>query len=111
MKFNKKFLLLLSFIPLFIRIIFILSFSNKGSIDWRINIPIIFLLLVTGISITSNKKFMEILSLISLIILIIVHLIVGYYDYIKWFSSIIGVILLIYFMFIKFFVKNNIIKQ
>ena len=56
------------------------------------------LLAVIGIGIISNQKTSQQTGFGALIILTIALCIMGYYDYWKWFSSIVGVFIFIYFV-------------
>ena len=50
---------------------------------------------------------MQRVGFVALIILTLLLCIVGYYDFIQWFSSIVGVVLCIYFVLLRVAVKKN----
>lgn len=104
MKYLSK---ILAFIPLGIELLFIAVFQNKVfGVFWIIHIPLAMILTFIGISILSNKKIIQKLGHIILVILTIFLCINGYYDYFQWFSSIVGIILFIYFTFIRIIIKK-----
>lgn len=64
------------------------------------------LLFITGIGLESNKKDLKTIGFCTLAIFTILYLIMGYYDYLKWTSSIVGIINLIYFILIYLLKKH-----
>ena len=104
-----KFLLkTLVFIPLCIELLLLLVvFQNKfAGVVWVTHISITILLTVIGIGIVSNKKILQQSGNSALIILTELLFVIGYYDYVQWFSSIIGVVIFIYFVVIKIAIKK-----
>lgn len=105
----KYLLKILAFIPLTLHLLLLsllTIFKKVTGISW-ISIPIIILLFIISYGIISNKKILRKISDIALIILTVLLCILGYYDFIQWFSSIVGIILFIYFMIIKMLIKKQ----
>lgn len=107
----KVLLKILAFIPLGIELLLISIFQNKvfGAF-WMIHIPFAMILTLIGISILSKKKVIQQLGDILLVVVTILLCINGYYDYFQWFSSIVGIILFIYFTFVRIAIKKLEIK-
>ena len=104
MKYLSK---ILAFIPLGIELLCIAVFQNKGfGVFWVIHIPFAMILTFIGISILSKKKVIQQLGGIVLVALTVLLCVNGYYDYFKWFSSIVGIILFIYFTFVRIAIKK-----
>ena len=104
----KSLLKILAFIPLGIEFLLLIV----SQVVLAIHIPIAILLTVIGTGIISNNKILKQSGNVSLIVLITLLCIMGYYDYLQWFSAIVGVVIFIYFAIIKIAtkkVKNNII--
>lgn len=59
-----------------------------------------------GVSIFSEKKLIQQSGIVSLVILTLLFCVMGYYDFIKWFSSIVGIVIFIYFAIIKIAIKK-----
>ena len=105
MKYLSK---ILVFIPLGIELLFITIFQSKVSgFFWLIHIPLAVILAFIGIGILSKKKIVQQLGNILLVVLTVVLCINGYYDYFQWFSTIVGIILFIYFTFVSIVIKSK----
>ncbi|MBS5305977.1 hypothetical protein [Clostridium sp.] len=104
----KSLFKILAFIPLGIELLLLLIIlPNKvGGILWTIHIPIVVLLAIVGVSIFSEKKLIQQSGIVSLVILTLLFCVMGYYDFIKWFSSIVGIVIFIYFAIIKIAIKK-----
>ncbi|MDU7363280.1 hypothetical protein [Clostridium sp.] len=104
----KSLFKILAFIPLGIELLLLLIIlPNKvGGILWTIHIPIVVLLAIVGVSIFSEKKLIQQSGIVSLVILTLLFCVMGYYDFIKWFSSIVGIVIFIYFAIIKITIKK-----
>lgn len=107
-KVNKGTLILLGFIPLIIELLLVLLtlYKNTGGILWSIHFPIIILLFTIGLGFVSNKKIMQRIGIVALCVLTIFLGIMGYYDYIRWFSTIVGIVLFIYFAVVGLTMKK-----
>lgn len=104
----KKLLKVLAFIPLIIQLIIPIIIYNKiGGIILEVQIPMVILLLITAIGVVSNKKNVRAIGLVALIILTLFLGILGYYDFIKWFSSIVGIIILGYFLLLRKLIRKT----
>lgn len=104
----KSLLKILAFIPLGIELLLLLVvFTNEvGGVVLVIHIAITMLLTFIGIGILSKKKAIQQVGCIALFALIVLLCIMGYYDFVQWFSSIVGVILFIYFTFVRIAIKK-----
>lgn len=104
----KSLFKILAFIPLGIELLLLLIIlPNKvGGIVWTIHIPIVILLAIVRIGIFSEKKLIQQSGMLSLVVLTLLFCIMGYYDFIKWFSSIVGIVIFIYFTIIKIAIKR-----
>lgn len=104
----KYLLKTLAFIPLGIDLLllFVLLPKKVSGILWTTHIPILILLVVIGIGICSKKKIIQQSGNIALVILTAMLCIIGYYDYIQWFSSIVGIIIFMYFTLIGVSIKK-----
>lgn len=104
----KSLLKILAFIPLGIELLFLLVvFSDKvGGVIWVVHIAITMLLTFIGIGILSKKKVIQQVGGIALVALTVLLCVMGYYDYVQWFSSIVGIILFIYFTFVRIAMKK-----
>lgn len=72
-----------------------------------IHIPIVILLAVIGSGIISKRKNIQKSGIGALIVLTILLCIMGYYDYVQWFSSIVGIIIFMYFVIIGIAMKKT----
>ena len=70
-----------------------------------IYIPLVILLAITGCGIISKRKLIRQIGNVALLIVTIIHGIMGYYDYIKWFSTKVGIAIFIYFIIINILAK------
>lgn len=97
----------LAFLPLGIELLVLLGvvLGSIGGAIWTIHIPITILLYITGCGIISKKKLIRQIGNVALLIVTIIHGIMGYYDYIKWFSTKVGIAIFIYFIIIKILAK------
>ena len=104
----KSLLKILAFIPLGIELLLLfVMFPNKtGGVIWTIHIPIAILLAVIAIGIVSRKKIIQQSGIAALIVLTGLLCIMGYYDYVQWFSSIVGVVIFMYFVIIRTVIKK-----
>lgn len=102
---SKRNLIIFAFIPLVLDLLFILL-ANGNGVVWTVHIPILLLLAIIGISFISDKKLVQRLGIGALIVLTLLLSIIGYYDYLQWFSTIVGVVLLIYFVMIGMAMKK-----
>ncbi|CUP65468.1 hypothetical protein [Clostridium baratii] len=108
-KVNKGILtLLLAFIPLAIELLLILLtlYKNIGGVIWSTHFLIIILLFIIGMGLVSNKKLIQRIGIVALCVLTIFLSIIGYYDYIRWFSTIVGIVLFIYFAVVGMTMKK-----
>lgn len=96
---SKNTLTIFAFTPVVIHLILLLALYE--SISLITHIPVILLLIVIGISIISDKKIVQQIGSVAIVILTIVLGIIGYYDYFQWFSLIVGIMLLAYFIALK----------
>lgn len=104
----KSLFKILAFIPLGIELLLLLIIlPNKvGGIVWTIHVPIVALLAIVGVGIFSEKKLIQQSGIVSLVALTLLFCIMGYYDFVKWFSSIVGIVIFIYFTIIKIAIKK-----
>lgn len=104
----KYLLKILAFIPLSIELLLLLVvFTNKvDGVVWVIHIALVTLLTLIGVGILSKKKVIQQVGNITLFALTLLLCIMGYYDFIQWFTSIVGVILFIYFTFVRIAIKK-----
>lgn len=99
MKKNK--MLILFYVPLVVYILFTIFVLVNGLKISIVYAMLTFLLLLfTGIGLSSQNRKLEVLGFISLIIFTIWYLIMGYYDYLKWTSSIVSIVNLIYVLLV-----------
>lgn len=99
---------ILAFIPLITELLMLsIMFKKVGGVSWGIHIPIIILLAVVGNSIISKKKSLQRSGIGALIVLTVLLCIIGYYDYIKWFSSIVGIVIFMYFIIIRIAIRKS----
>ncbi len=104
---TKTILIILAFLPLAIEFIFTSwGFRTFGSINWLMHVTIAVLLASIGVGLISTKKFMQWLGIGALATLTILLGIIGYYDYLQWFSTIVGIVLLAYFSVIGIAIKK-----
>lgn len=104
----KMLLKILAFIPLITELLMLsIMFKKVGGVSWGIHIPIIILLAVVGNSIISKKKSLQRSGIGALIVLTVLLCIIGYYDYIKWFSSIVGIVIFMYFIIIRIAIRKS----
>ena len=90
--------------------IFIILIPGLGNLNITIAIMSISLLFLNGYGLSKNKKIWNIISFISITIFTIWYGIMGYYDDIKWTSSKIAIILLIFYV-VVFIVKRKNIRK
>ena len=104
----KSLVKILAFIPLVIELLLLfIIFPNKvGGVVWTIHIPIVILLAVVGIGIVSKKKIIQQSGIFALVVLTVLLCIMGYYDFVQWFSSLVGVVVFIYFTIIGIVIKK-----
>lgn len=113
-EYKYKILTILSLLPLFLKTIFVLTIISITGIDsfaWYITIPIWVSLLVSGIGFSSGLKKWNIAAWISTLLFTLSSIVIGYYDYFQWASTIVGIGLLIFFtiiFMIKRFLDNKI---
>lgn len=107
-RFNKAILGLLAFMPFVICLVMPLIIYKKiGGVNWLIQFPMLVLLAVIGIGLVSRKKVVQIVGMVSLSVLTVFLGIMGYYDYIPWFSTIVGLILFVYFYMLKVVIRKT----
>lgn len=103
----KSLLKILAFIPLGIELLLLfIVFPKKVTVVWPTYIVITMLLTVIGIGIVSKKSITQRIGIIALVALTLLLCIMGYYDFVQWFSSIVGVVLFIYFTFVRIAIKK-----
>ncbi|WP_195266855.1 hypothetical protein [Clostridium sp. 1001275B_160808_H3] len=104
----KSLLKILAFIPLGIELLLLLVIHSKvAGMIWMIHIPITILLGIVGMGIVSKKKFIQRSGFGALIVLTVLLCIIGYYDYVKWFSSIVGMVIFMYYVIISILMKKT----
>lgn len=74
--------------------------SKASGVSLMIYIPILISLATIGFSFLSNNKIIRKVGYGLLILLTIALCITGYYDYLKWFSTIVGIVNFLYLNFI-----------
>ena len=106
--FLNKFNILFNLPFIIYTVIIILTYLSVGAGAIVINksLLLIILLFVTGICLSLNRKISKIVGFILLITLFISTIIIGYYDYFKWITTIFGIIFIIYYLIIYFFNKR-----
>ncbi|MGL5379222.1 hypothetical protein [Clostridium sp.] len=104
----KSLLKVLAFIPLCIELLLLLTIFPKKAMGvvGGIHIVITVLLTVVGIGIVSRKRFIQQIGIMALVALTLLLGIMGYSDFVKWFSSIVGVAIFIYFTFLSIAIKK-----
>ena len=106
-----KRLRLISLIPFFLFLLLFVSLVFSGeTVSWLMNIFSIVSLFISGYGITSYSKGWNIAALISIICFTSYHGVMGYYDYLRWFSTKIALFLLVYFIVI-YILKNRHVKK
>lgn len=75
------------------------------SINLLIAIPSMLLLFFSGYGLSRNNKTWNIIAVISIIIFTIFWSIMGYYDSIKWFSTKIAIVIMLFYSTIIFIKK------
>ncbi len=88
----------LAFIPFIIFLIFYISVFKYS--NHLLMIVTLFLTFIIGLALIKKSNIIEILGIISLITFLLIFSIIGYYDYIKWASTIIGIIVVVYYIII-----------
>lgn len=96
---NTKILSLIFQLPLFVYFLISIFFIIIGeSIKFYIFIPTLFLLFLNGYGLSKNTKKWNLISFISIFIFTIWYSINGYFDFVKWTSTKIAIILLIFYI-------------
>lgn len=98
--FKNKRLTLFALIPFILYTLIMISagLGGLGDIAWFIAIPSMLSLLISGIGIVANHKRWNLLAWISITLFSIGYGIMGYYDYIQWFSTKVALVLLVFFI-------------
>lgn len=96
---------ILAFIPLVIELLLLIATANMGDIVLVIHTSITILLATIAISVISNKKIIQRVGFGAVVILTALFCIMGYYDYVQGFTLSTGIILLIYFIFIRMAIR------
>lgn len=97
MKDNKRrIFILLAFMPF---MLYVLGATKSLGVSSMFLLCAMLLALV-AFGIVSTKRVMNIIGYVALFVQTVVLSIMGYYDYIQWFSTVIGFSLLAYFLFI-----------
>lgn len=95
---------LLNFLPLSLFFLFyIILLTNGVKINYVVLILSLCLLLIIALSFNKDKY--KRWGFLALLILTVWYLIMGYYDYLKWTSSLIGIIIFSYYLILNYF--NN----
>lgn len=101
----------LAFVPFGIEVLmFPLVFTSMMWIPYGLTLVLMFL---AGLGSISQKKSIQIIGTIALLTFVVWHGIMGYYDYFQWFSTKVAIVVLIYFILVKYFLvrhKNKKVK-
>lgn len=79
-----------------------ITMGNPESLSLTFWIALCFLTFISGVGLTSNNRHWNIIGWGSTILLFLIEAITGYYDYLQWTTTIIGVITLAFFTTIYF---------
>lgn len=98
----------LSYIPFIIYLIFglfLLIMNEKiDLLMWIISLMLLFL---SSLGMQSGKKVLKLIGIIALSVFTIWYLVNGYFDYLQWTSSIVALIVLMYYVIINYFINKK----
>lgn len=95
----------LAFLPFILFLFFYISVFEYS--NHLLMISTLFLTFVIGLGLISKILIMKIMGIICSFILLLIFSINGYYDYIQWTSTIIGIIVFVYYLIIYVTIYKN----
>lgn len=95
----------LAFVPFGIELLlFPLVFTSMMWMPYGLTLVLMFL---SGLGTISRKKSIQFIGYLALLVFVVWHGIMGYYDYFQWFSTKVAIVVLVYFIVIKYLIIRH----